>query len=90
MNIAAFAVACEIAWTLITVAGGSVLALTLARHLPELPAGLLAVANPARGAMLAIGGGLERVDLGLRQWSVAALSLLLLSLLFGLAMRAHG
>ena len=80
----------EIAWTLITVAGGSVLALTLSRHLPELPAGLLAVASPARRAMLAIGGGLERIDLGLRQWSVAGLSLLVLSLLFGLAMRAHG
>ena len=80
----------EIAWTLITVAGGSVLALTLSRHLPELPAGLLGVASPARRAMLAIGGGVERIDLGLRQWSVAGLSLLLLSLLFGLAMRAHG
>ena len=80
----------EIGWTLITLAGGSVLALTLSRHLPELPAGLLAVANPARSAMLAVGGSLERVDLGLRQWSVAGLSLLLLSLLFGLAMRAHG
>jgi len=79
----------EIAWTLITVAGGGVLALTLSRHLPELPAGLLAFASPARRAMLAIGGGLERVDLGLRQWSVAGLSLLVLSLLFGLAMRAH-
>jgi multicomponent Na+:H+ antiporter subunit D len=80
----------EMALTLITIAGGSVLALTLSRHLPELPAGLLAVANPARRAMLAIGGGLERIDVGLRQWSVAGLSLLLLSLLFGWAMRAHG
>jgi hypothetical protein len=46
--------------------------------------------NPPRRAMLAIGSGLERVDRGLRQWPVAGLSLLLLSLLFGLAMRAHG
>ena len=80
----------EIAWTLITIVGGSVLALTLARHLPGVPAGLRAGANPARRAMLAIGGGLERIDLGLRQWSVAGLSLLVLSLLFGMAMRAHG
>ncbi len=80
----------EIAWTLITVAGGSALALTLARHLPRLPAGFLAAASPVRRMMLSIGGGLERIDLGLRQWSVAGLSLLLLSLLFGLAMRAPG
>jgi len=77
----------EIAWTLITIAGGSVLALTLARHLPELPAGLLAVASPGRRAMLAIGAVLERIDLGLRQWPVAGLSLLVLSLLFGILMR---
>jgi len=77
----------EIAWTLITIAGGSVLALTLARHLPELPAGLLAVASPGRRAMLAIGAVLERIDLGLRQWPVAGLSLLVLSLLFGFLMR---
>ncbi len=77
----------EIAWTLITIAGGSVLALTLARHLPGVPAGLRAGANPARRAMLAIGGGLERIDHVLRQWSVAGLSLLVLALLFGALMR---
>jgi multicomponent Na+:H+ antiporter subunit D len=80
----------ELAATLVTIAGGCVLALTLARHLPGLPAGWLAVAGPARRTMVAIGSGLERVDRGLRQWSVAGLSLLLLSLLFGLLMRTQG
>jgi hypothetical protein len=37
--------------------------------------------------MLALGAVLERIDLGLRQWSVAGLSLLVLSLLFGVLMR---
>jgi multicomponent Na+:H+ antiporter subunit D len=77
----------EVAWTLITIGGGSVLALTIARHLPGLPVRLMAVVAPARRAMLAIGAVLERIDLGLRQWAVAGLSLLVLSLLFGVLMR---
>jgi multicomponent Na+:H+ antiporter subunit D len=77
----------EMGWTLITVAIGSVLALTFARHLPGLPAGLLSFAQPARSPMLAVGGGLERIDRALRQWPVAGLSLLVLALLFGALMR---
>jgi NADH:ubiquinone oxidoreductase subunit 5 (subunit L)/multisubunit Na+/H+ antiporter MnhA subunit len=78
----------ELGATLVTVAIGSVLALTLARRLPGLPAGMLAFANPARRAMLAIGGVLERIDTILRQWAVAGLSLLILALVFGMTMRA--
>jgi hypothetical protein len=76
----------EIGWTLVTVIGGSVLALTLARRLPALPTGLLADANPARRAMLAAGGVLERIDTVLRRWPVAGLSMLVLALLFGVLM----
>jgi formate hydrogenlyase subunit 3/multisubunit Na+/H+ antiporter MnhD subunit len=76
----------EIGWTLVTVIGGSVLALTLARRLPALPTGLLADANPARRATLAAGGVLERIDTVLRRWPVAGLSMLVLALLFGVLM----
>jgi multicomponent Na+:H+ antiporter subunit D len=80
----------EMISTLVTIVGGSVLALTLARQLPRLPASVLAVAGPARRLMLAIGAILERIDTALRQWPVAGLSLLVLALLFGVAMRANG
>jgi len=78
----------EIGWTLVTVAGGSVLAFTLARRIPGISAGLLAVVSPARRAMVTVGEGLVRIDSVLRQWVVAGLSLLTLALLFGAAMRA--
>ena len=77
----------EIGWTLVTVIGGSVLALTLARRLPAPPAGLLADASPVRRATLAAGGILERIDTVLRRWPVAGLSMLVLALLFGALMR---
>jgi len=75
----------ELIATLVTVAGGCVVALLFARDIPPLiPAG-----NPIRAAMLAVGGALERTDTALRQWAVAGLSLLVLAFLFGAAMRAH-
>ena len=80
----------EVGWTLATVAGGSALALALARHPPALPAGLRAIAGPTRRTMLASGGAIERIDADLRQWPVAGLSLLVLAFLFGVAMRANG
>jgi hypothetical protein len=78
----------EIGATLITVAGGGVLALVLAPSIPSLPAGMLAVAGPLRGATLAIGAAVQRVDALLRQWPVAVLSLLAVALVLGAAMRA--
>ncbi len=80
----------ELGWTLVTLAGGSLLALMLARQPPALAAGMRALVLPPRRAMLAIGGILERVDGVLRQWAVAGLSLLVLVFLFGMAMRANG
>jgi formate hydrogenlyase subunit 3/multisubunit Na+/H+ antiporter MnhD subunit len=79
----------EIGATLITVAGGGVLALVLAPSIPSLPAGMLAVAGPLRGATLAIGAAVQRVDALLRQWPVAVLSLLAVALVLGAAMRAN-
>jgi formate hydrogenlyase subunit 3/multisubunit Na+/H+ antiporter MnhD subunit len=77
----------ELAATLLTVAGGSAVALAFALYVPELPAGVLAIVSPVRRAMLVTGGILERIDAALRRWVVAGLSLLLLALLLGLAMR---
>jgi formate hydrogenlyase subunit 3/multisubunit Na+/H+ antiporter MnhD subunit len=74
--------------TLVTITVGAALALTLSRQLPALPAWLQATSSAARRPMLAIGGALERIDAVLRRWPVAGLSLLLLALFFGLAMRS--
>ncbi len=75
---------------LATFAGGVVVALALGRQLPAYASAgsLLAVASPLRRATVAIGGLFERGDAALRRWPVAGLSLLLLALLFGAAMRA--
>jgi formate hydrogenlyase subunit 3/multisubunit Na+/H+ antiporter MnhD subunit len=80
----------ELGWTLLTVAGGTVLALTLARHPPWRLTGVLAAARVPRRALLAVGGMLERIDTTLRYWPVAGLSLLVTAILFGLALRANG
>ena len=76
----------EIGWTLVTVIGGGVLALMLARRLPVRSTRGLADASPARRATLAAGGVLERIDTVLRHWPVAGLSMLVLALLFGALM----
>ena len=80
----------ELGSTLVTIVGGSVLALCLARYLPSLPAidALIGFASPVRRATLAVGAMVERADGALRQWSVAGISLLVLALLFGAAMAA--
>jgi hypothetical protein len=76
----------EIGWTLVTVIGGGVLALTFARRVPVLSTAVLADTSPARRATLAAGGVLERIDTVLRRWPVAGLSMLVLALLFGVLM----
>jgi len=80
----------ELPWLLATVAGGTVIALCLGRSLPELPGGaaLAAIGSPIRRATVAIGGLFERADAASRQWHVAGISLLALTLLFGTAMFA--
>ena len=80
----------ELPWLLATVAGGTAIALCLGRRLPAVPGGaaLAAIGSPVRRATVAIGGLFERADAALRQWHVAGISLLALTLLFGAAMFA--
>ncbi len=80
----------ELGWLFITIAGGSVLAFTLARQPPISSAAVLRLLHPARRMMISIGGIFERIDAMLRQWPAASVSLLLSALLFAAAMRAFG
>jgi multicomponent Na+:H+ antiporter subunit D len=75
---------------LVLVLGGGVLAIGLGHRLPPAPVGdvVVAVVGPARRAVVALGRMLERSDGVLRQWPVAGLSLLALTILFGTAMLA--
>ncbi|HEY2750820.1 complex I subunit 5 family protein [Phenylobacterium sp.] len=78
---------------LLPIAGGAVLAILLGRwsdRLVSLSYGktTAALVGPVRQAALALGGLVERIDGGLRQWPAAGLSLLTLALLFGAAMLA--
>ncbi len=78
----------ELGATLMTIAGGTVLALLFASPLPPLPAALSAVASRSRRVTLPLGAVLEGIDALLRRWAVAGVSLLLVALAFGLLM--HG
>jgi len=73
----------ELAATLVTFAGGAVLAWGFGRRHADAAGGSL------RRAMLAFASTLQRVDAVLRRWPVAGISLLALALLFGVAMRAN-
>jgi len=73
--------------------GGAALAILLGQWggvLARLPAGKLLGASigPIRIVALAIGRAIERLDAMLRQWPVAGISLVLLTILFGVAMVA--
>jgi len=74
----------ELGTTLLVVAGGAALAWGLGRPLRG------AAVGAVRAATLAVGIAFERIDGALRRWPVAAVSALLLALLFGVAMRANG
>jgi formate hydrogenlyase subunit 3/multisubunit Na+/H+ antiporter MnhD subunit len=73
---------------------GGVLAVGLRRwgnRLPRIPEGdVVVVANGASGVADASGDALERLDVLLRQWPVAGLTLLALAILVGAAMLAGG
>jgi formate hydrogenlyase subunit 3/multisubunit Na+/H+ antiporter MnhD subunit len=78
---------------LLPIAGGAVVAILLGRwsvRFQSLSYGKTteALVGPLRKAALGLGGLVERLDGGLRQWPVAGLSLLTLALLFGAAMLA--
>jgi formate hydrogenlyase subunit 3/multisubunit Na+/H+ antiporter MnhD subunit len=73
---------------ILLLAGGAVLAVGLARELPPAGAGLVASVRPLRRATVAVGATLVRVDGVLRQWPVASLALLALTIAFGAAMVA--
>ena len=72
------------------VLGGAVLAAGLARRLPPVPVGdaVLAALRPARRATVVVGGILALADGVLRQWPIAAMSLMLVAAALGVAMLA--
>ena len=80
----------KLAWPIL---GGAALALLLGRWGASPPVIVTRtttnpVLGPAGGIVRALGGLLERLDLGLRQWPAAGLSFLMLTVLFGVAMLA--
>ena len=83
----------ELAKALWPILAGAVLAILLGRwgarwmRVPR-PKAVAAMVMPARRIALALGRTLEQIDATLRQWPVACLSLLVLVVLFGAAMRA--
>ena len=75
--------------TMWPILAGGLLAILLGRwgHRPtRTPKMVVAIVSPTRGATLALGGLIERLDAALRQWTAAGLSLLALVILFGAAM----
>jgi len=78
----------ELLASALAIIGGALLVLAYSRELPRFAivdriAGLL---RPLRGALCALAQGFVRIDDGARQWSIAGLSMLVLTLLFGAAM----
>jgi formate hydrogenlyase subunit 3/multisubunit Na+/H+ antiporter MnhD subunit len=82
----------ELASLLLLVAGGAVLAAGLARRLPPVPVSetVVAALGPARRATAVAGGMLALADGMLRQWPVAALSLVLIAAALGAALLTGG
>ena len=72
----------ELGTTLLVVAGGAVLAWGVGRPVSDATGGIL------RAAMFSVGAAFERVDGLLRRWTVAGILVLMLTLFFGVAMRA--
>ena len=72
----------ELGTTLLIVASGATLAWGVGLPLPGATGGIL------RAAMYDAGAAFERADGFLRRWTVAGISVLMLTLLFGVAMRA--
>ena len=72
--------------------GGALLAAGLGHSLPSVPAvdAAVAIFRPLRRATVTVGATLVRVDGALRQWPVASLALLALTIAFGAAMIAGG
>ncbi len=71
----------ELGTTLLIVASGATLAWGVGLPLPGATGGIL------RAAMYDVGAAFERADGFLRRWTVAGISVLMLTLLFGVAMR---
>jgi len=71
----------EVGTTLLIVAGGAALTWGVSLPLPGATGGIL------RAAMYDVGAAFERADSFLRRWTVAGISVLMLTLLFGVAMR---
>ncbi len=78
----------ELLASAIAIIGGALLVLAYSRELPRFAivdriAGLL---RPLRGALCALAQGFVRIDDAARQWSIAGLSMLALTLMFAAAM----
>ena len=80
----------ELLSSALIVGGGALLALGMCRDLPRSAflAAIAGAAPPIRRVMIGAGEVFVRIDHGLRQWPVAGLSLLTLTLLLGMAMFA--
>ncbi len=79
--------ASELATLAVTLAMGTLVALTFGREAPF--GGATGAVRALRGMLHWIGVMLERIDFVLRAWPIAGLSLLAVTLAFGFLMRAH-
>jgi formate hydrogenlyase subunit 3/multisubunit Na+/H+ antiporter MnhD subunit len=80
----------EMSATLVTVAGGALLVLCFALHVPALPAAALARVSGVRQALLRVGDGFASLDAMSRRWTVAGLALLAVAFALGAALHQHG
>lgn len=80
----------ELGSALLLLLGGAALAAGLARRLPPVPVSeaMIAMLRPLRGATVVVGGLLAYTDGMLRQWPVAALALIAVTIAFGAAILA--
>jgi multicomponent Na+:H+ antiporter subunit D len=78
----------ELLASALAIIGGALLVLAYSRELPRFAIvdRIAVLLGPLRGALCALARGFVRIDDGARQWSIAGLSMLVLTLLFGAAM----
>jgi len=77
----------ELAWTLVTLAGGCAIAFSVAPHVPAWPRAVRSAVRPLRPAMTAASAALVHADAALRRWPSASLSLLVVAIALVAALR---